>query len=175
MQAIFTNKKFTSLILFLIIFFSINFVLITPLTLAAGTATVAATVTVQNVSVSVTDGSIAYGTLATNTSAGTNGSDTQTATNNGNVAEDLNVRGQNSANWTLGATVGTDTYVQQFCTASCASAPTNYTKLTTSYQALASNVAGNGTQTFDLYITTPTSSSVFTQQSVDVTVQAVAH
>lgn len=143
---------------------------------AATTATVAATVTVQNVSVSVADGSVAYGTLATNTSAGTNGSDTQTVTNGGNVAEDFNIRGQNSANWTLGASAGVDTYVHQFCTATCGSAPTNYTKLTTSYAALgAGNVAANGTQTFDTYITTPTSSSVFTQQSVDVTVQAVAH
>ena len=143
---------------------------------AATTAIVAATVTVQNISVSVSDGSIAYGTLGTNSSAGTSGTDTQTATNNGNVAEDFNIKGQNSANWTLGSASGSDTYVHQFCSATCGSAPTNYTKLTTNYQALgAGNVTANGTQTFDLYITTPTSSSVFTQQSVDVTVQAVAH
>ncbi len=143
---------------------------------AATTADVAATVTVQNVSVSVSSGTVSYGTLATNTSAGTNGSNTQTVTNVGNVAEDFNIRGQNSANWTLGASAGTDTYAHKFCTATCASAPTNYTGLTTSYAALgAGNVAGAGTQTFDLSITTPTSSSVFTQQSVNVTVQAVAH
>lgn len=143
---------------------------------AGTTATVAATVTVQSVSVSVADGSVSYGTLATNTSAGTNGTDTQTVTNAGNVAEDFNIKGQNSANWTLGTATGTDTYVHQFCTSSCTSAPTSYTKLTTSYTALgAGNVAANGTQTFDTYITTPTSSSVFTQQSVDVSVQAVAH
>lgn len=142
---------------------------------AATTASVAATVTVQNISVSVSDGSVSYGTLGVNSSAGTNGTDTQTATNNGNVAEDLNIKGQNSTAWTLGNAAGTDTYVHQFCTATCGSAPTNYTKLTTNYQALATNVAANGTQTFDTYITTPTSSSSYTQQSVDVTVQAVIH
>jgi len=142
--------------------------------LAAGTATIAATVTVQNISVSVSDGTIAYGTLGSNSSAGTNGTDTQTATNNGNVAEDFNIKGQNSGSWTLGGTAGADQYVHKFCTATCGSAPTNYTALTTSYQALANSVAASGTQTFDLYITTPNPSTVFTQQSVDVTVQAVA-
>jgi len=143
---------------------------------AATTADVAATVTVQNVSVSVSSGTVNYGTLATNTSAGTNGSNTQTVTNSGNVPEDFNIRGQNSANWTLGASAGTDTYAHKFCVATCGTAPTNYTGLTTSYAALgAGNVAGAGTQTFDLYITTPTSSTVFSQQSVNVTVQAVAH
>ena len=165
-----------NLVLVLILLLSISFLFFSQLAIAATTATVAATVTVQNVSVSVSSGTVSYGTLSTNTSAGTNGSDTQTATNNGNVAEDLNITGQNSANWTLGNSAGTDTYVHQFCTATCASAPTNYTKLTTSYAALgAGNLAANGTKTFDLYITTPTSSSVSTQQSVNVTVQAVAH
>lgn len=142
---------------------------------AATSATVTATVTVQNISVTVADGTVAYGTLGSNTSAGTNGSDTQTATNNGNVAEDFNIKGQNSANWTLAGTTASDQYVHRFCTATCGSAPTNYTALTTNYQALAVGVATSGNQTFDLYITTPDPSTVFTQQSVDVTVQAVAN
>jgi hypothetical protein len=159
-----------------VLLFGTPFLFFNQTAIAATSATVAATVTVQNVSVSVSSGTISYGTLGTNASAGTNGSNTQTATNNGNVAEDFNISGQNSANWTLGNSAGVDTYVHQFCTATCASAPTNYTKLTTSYAPLgAGNVAASGTQTFDLYITTPTSSSVFTQQSVNVTVQAVAN
>lgn len=72
------------------------------------------------------------------------------------------------------ATVGSDQYVHRFCTATCGSPPTNYTALTTSYQTLATGVAASGTQTFDLYITTPNPSTVYTQQSVDVMVQAVA-
>ena len=141
----------------------------------ATTGTVTATVTVQNVSVTVSDGTVAYGTLALNASAGTNGSDTQTATNNGNVAETLTIRGTNSANWTLNtANSTTDNYIHRFCTATCGSAPTNYTALTTSYQTLAASVAASGTQTFDLYLTTPQTSSVYTSQSVDVTVLAAA-
>jgi hypothetical protein len=143
---------------------------------ASTTATVAATVTVQNISVSVTDGTIDYGVLAVNSSAGTNGSDTQAAQNDGNVAEDFNIKGQNSANWTLDtANSTTDHYIHRFCASSCASPPTSYTALTTNYQSLASNVSASGSQNVDLYITTPQTSSVFTQQSVDVTVQAVIH
>lgn len=139
---------------------------------AASTAAVTATVTVQNISVAVSDGSISYGTLALNSSAGTNGSDTQTAENDGNVTVDFNIRGQDTAAWTLTSSAGSDEYVHRFCIAVCGSAPTNYTALTTSYQTLASNKAAAGTQTFDLHITTPTSTSSYTQQSVDITVQA---
>ncbi|MSR85552.1 hypothetical protein EXS71_03935 [Candidatus Uhrbacteria bacterium] len=142
---------------------------------AAGTATVAATVTVQNISVTVSDGSISYGTLPANTATSTIATalnDTQTGTNAGNVAEDFNIKGQNSANWTLAATTAADQYIHKFCIATCSN-PVNFTVLTTSYQVLASNIAANGTKTFDLQITTPNPSTVFTQQSVDVTVQAV--
>ncbi len=141
---------------------------------AASTATVTATVTVQNISVTVTDGSVAFGTMASNASAGTNGTDTQTATNNGNITENINIRGQNSTNWTLGTTAGSDQYILRFCIATCGTPPTNYTALTTNYQTLASGITTTGNQTFDLYITTPNPSTVYTQQSVDVTVQAVS-
>ena len=139
---------------------------------AATTASVAATVTVQNISVSVASGTVAYGTLAVNTSAGTNPANTQTATNNGNITETFNIKGQDSTNWTLGGTAGANIYVHKFCTATCGTPPTNYTALTTNYQTLGTGVTVSGTKTFDLYITTPTSSTNFTQQSVDVTVQA---
>lgn len=145
---------------------------------AATTGSVAATVTTQNISVTVTDGSVSYGTMDSNTSKSTISTDlndTQTAANNGNVAEDLNIKGQNSTNWTLAAASGSDQYVHMFCVATCGSPPTNFTALTTSYQALSVNKAPTGTQTFDLQITTPNPSTVYTQQSVDVTVQAVIH
>ena len=157
--------------------------------LATTTATVSATVTLQNISVTVSDGTVAYGTLAVNTSnntvPGTGGmnadaGDVQTATNAGNVAEDFNIKGQNSTDWTLASSAGVDQYVQKFCIASCGTyaSPTggSFTALTTSYAALgAGNFAASGTQTFNLLLTTPTSSTHFTAQSVDVTVQAVAH
>jgi hypothetical protein len=148
---------------------------------AATTGTVTATVTLQNVSVSVTDGSVSYGILAasatkTTLSGGLN--DQQTATNAGNVAEDFNIKGQNSTNWTLAATAGSDQYVHKFCIATCGtegSPGAGFTALTTSYASLKTNVATSGTQTFDLLVQVPSSSATYISQSVDVTVQAVAH
>jgi hypothetical protein len=141
--------------------------------LAADTASVTATVTVQNISVTVSDGTVAYGTLGQNATKNTcTLVDTQTATNNGNVTENFNIKGQASTNWTLGATAGSNIYTHKFSTATC---PTfTGTALTTAYQTLATGKAVNGTQTFDLEINTPNPSTVYTQQSVDVTVQAVA-
>ena len=94
---------------------------------AATSADVTATVTIQNVSVSVSDGSVAYGTVSASatedtTSNGVN--DSQTASNDGNVTEDINIRGADSSNWTLAGTAGVDTYVHKFCTTTCDSSPT---------------------------------------------------
>jgi len=152
----------------------------TNLSYAASSATVAATVTIQNISVSVSDGDVSYGTLATSTSRSTIASEEnemQTATNNGNITENLNIKGQNTAAWTLSATAGADQYVHKFCNDTdndCTTPPTNYTALTTNYQTLDTSVTTSGTADVQLQITTPSSSSSFTQQSVDVIVQAVA-
>jgi hypothetical protein len=163
---------FFSFVVFLVLGLIVSF---TPVVKAATTGTITATVTVQNVSITVTDGTVAYGTLGLNSSLGTNAAQTQTATNDGNVAEDFAIKGQDSAGWTLEAAVGANQYMNRFCIATCASPPTNYTALTTDNQTLVANVSASGTQTFDLYITTPTSSTAFTSQSVDVTVTATAH
>ncbi len=105
--------------------------------------------------------------------------DQQTVTNDGNVAEDFTIKGTNSAGWTLDSTNSTeDHYIHKFCIATCGTdaSPTNFTALTTSDQALGTgNVAAAGTQVFDLRITTPQTSSVYTSQSVNVTVTAAAH
>ena len=143
---------------------------------AADTATVAATVTAQNISLSVADGAVAYGALASNTTKSTcttELNDLQIITNDGNVAETFNIEGQNSANWTLAATAGSDQYVEKFATSTC-STFSGGTALTTSYVTAATNVAASATSTLNLQINTPNPSTIFTQQSVDVGLQAVA-
>jgi len=167
-----TQSSAAGMILFLLVCFAISRLSVQ----AASTATVTATVTVQNVSVSVEDGTVTYGTLATSSSTNTAAAgldDSQTATNDGNVASDLNIRGQNTTAWTLAGSVGADQYKHDFCVTDCDGTPT-WTALTTNYQALATGVAASGTQVFDLRINTPSSSSSYTQQSADITVQAVA-
>jgi hypothetical protein len=143
--------------------------------LGATEATITATVTVQNISLTVADGSIAYGVLPVNTSRDTCYlNDAQTVTNDGNVAEDFNIKGKDSENWTLADTAGTNQYVHKFATSSC---PVTWggTALTTSYQTMATNVATSSSVTLNLQITTPTATNYYTQQDVSVMVQAVAH
>jgi len=128
------------------------------------------------ISISVSDGSVSYGIMAANSTKNTTNSglnDSQTATNNGNVTENLNIKGQNSANWTLAAAVGNEQYTHKFCDINCDTSPA-WTALTTSYQTLATAISVSGTQDFDLQVGTPTTTSHYTQQSVNVTVQAVA-
>lgn len=144
--------------------------------MAGTTASVTATVTVQNISLSVADGGVTYGTLGQNNTKSTCSSelnDAQTVTNDGNITANFNIKGQNSANWTLGTTAASDVYVHQFKNGTCATFSAG-TALTVSYQALATSIATSGTATLNLQINTPNPSTVFTQQSVDVMVQAVA-
>lgn len=135
------------------------------------------------VSISITDGAVAYGTLATNISTDTTSgglNDTQVATNDGDTAEDFNIKGQDSANWTLAGAAGSEQYAHFFCIGGsgspdpCDTGPT-WTALTTSYSSLATNIAATGNKRFDLKLTTPTATSTTSQQSVNITVQATQH
>lgn len=129
------------------------------------------------ISVTVEDGVVSYGTIPTNTSKSTCSSelnDAQIVTNNGNVAEDFLIKGADSDNWTLGSSVGANQYVHQFRSGSCSSFSAG-TALTTSDQAFSSNVAVSGTVTLNLQLTTPNSTSSYSQQTTSVTVTATQH
>jgi hypothetical protein len=135
---------------------------------------------VQNISISLNQSSFAYGTMASNTASSTLGlwaGAGITATNDGNVSETFDIYGANTANWTLAGTAASDQYIHKYCndtTNDCTTPPTNYTALTTSPAAVWTGVATSGTRVFQLQITTPNPSTVFTQQSAGVTVQASA-
>jgi len=169
-----TTKKLVS-------FFSLSSVvcmlLAYSVALAGTSAMVSATVTVQNISLSITDGSVAYGTLGSNNTGSTCTSelnDAQIITNDGNVPETFNIKGVNTDNWTLAATTDVDQYIHQFRSGACSSFSSG-TALTTSDQTLATNVATGATTTLNLQITTPNPSTVFTQQSPNVTLTAIAY
>lgn len=140
-------------------------------------------VTTVSVSVSVSDGTVSYGITPTNTSKTTlpgELNDMQTATNDGNVTENFNIKGQDASGggctWILASANGINQYIHQFCNDTdndCSTPPTNYTALTTSYQSFKTGVVASGTVDFQLRLTTPTDSSCFGQQSIDVTIQAV--
>lgn len=138
---------------------------------AQASESVTATVTAQEVSLTVDDGTIAYGILDVNAQKSTlDLTDTQTVTNTSNVNADFTISGTNSTDWNLAATPGTDEYVHEFTT----SGTFPGTNLTTNLTTLDSAVAPNGTISLDLRITMPSSTTVYTQQSVDVSVQVTA-
>lgn len=140
-------------------------------------------VTTVTISVSVSDGVVSYGIMPANTSKSTlpgELNDMQTATNNGDVTENFNIKGQDASGggctWTLAGTAGNNQYIHQFCNDTdldCTSPPTNYTALTTNYQALDTGIVVSGTVDFQLRLTTPNPSSCYGQQLVEVTIQAV--
>jgi hypothetical protein len=145
---------------------------------AADTGTVTCTVTATLVSVTVTDGNVTYGALALGANTTTLAlADTQTATNDGTVAEDFNIKSSNATrgggtNWTLVTTTpGSNEFKHEFST----NGGSGWTAMTTSYQTLKSNVLSSSNQTFDLRITMPSSTTDYLQHTITITVQAVQH
>ena len=139
------------------------------------------TYTPSIVSVTVSDGTINYGVIAAGGQKSTIASslnNTQVATNDGNLTENFNIRGSNTVDWTLAAASGSNIYVHEFCTAGsgspdpCDSGGT-WSKMTTAYQSLSTNVSASQSRRFDLRLTTPVSSTSSAQQSSVVTIQAV--
>jgi len=122
-------------------------------------------------------GTVTYGFVATSqdtTNSGVN--QTQTVKNNGNVAEDFDIKGQNSANWALGTSAGDAIYKHEWCTSNCDSSPI-WNVMTTTYDSdyLATNVAVNNTVDFDLKVTIPSSNPGTNQQNIDVFIRAIQH
>ena len=143
---------------------------------AAEEVGVTATVTAQSISVAVTDSDVTYGTVSTSSTRDTTvteENESQTAENDGSVSEDFNMKGQNSADWGLGTTAGSESYTHKYCNSSDCDGSPSWTALTTGYALVYDSVAITGTRIFDLQVGTPTSTSNYGSQSVDITVQAV--
>lgn len=127
-------------------------------------------------SVAITPGgTITYGTIEGGQGKSTiDTSDTQTATNDGNTTENLNIMTSNATNgtsWTIGSSAGNNIFVHEFSI----NGGDSWTKFTaaSNYQTLATGVIQSGTQDFDLRITVPTDSDA-QEKSITITVQAVA-
>lgn len=136
--------------------------------------------TPQNITVSVIldVNSFDYGIIPDNTSSSTltlfSGAGI-TATNNGNVTENFTIYGADTTDWTLSTTNGVDIYTHEFCNDTdndCSNPPTNYSLLTSTPQSLKTGIPASSAVSFQLRITTPTDTSIYTPQSAVVTIQA---
>jgi hypothetical protein len=140
------------------------------------TGSVGATVTADVIAITVLDGTVAYSTLAPGGTANTvTLVDTQIITNTGNVAEDFEIKGMDSADWTLETAADTNKYFHGYCkdlTAGCDAAE-DYTAIGTEYSAgFVESKAALGTTTLDLWIRVPTINTATDHQHVDVTILA---
>jgi C1A family cysteine protease len=128
------------------------------------------------VSVTVTPSSIAYGTVALGTSKNTTLGQQFTVTNNGTVTANFLIKSSNATriggtNWTLvTGTPGLNEFKHEFSTNS----GSNWTALMTGYQSLATGIAPNSTQVFDLQITMPSSTTDYLEHTITITILAVA-
>lgn len=128
-------------------------------------------------SVSITSsGVVTYGFVELSTASSTVGNGyTQTAQNDGNTAEKLNVKSTDATGgttWTLASSIGSNQFKHEFSTTT-GSTWTTMTAADT-YVTAAPSVAQSGTVNFDFRLTTPSASSDYQQKSITITIQAVA-
>ena len=148
---------------------------------AAPTGPVNATVTARLISVNVTENNVAYGVLnigtedaeptdqncATSTSA-------FTVANNGNDAQDFNIKGfDSSGGWALLGTAGDEEYVHRFSTASN---PCVFTtnEIGTSDATLETGIASSSSFETYLNLDMPTSTIVTDEQTLAITITAIS-
>ena len=132
------------------------------------TGTINVTVTPKLISLSVSPSSYSYGTLGL--------SETATTTipfaveNTGNVDEDFDVKGFDTADWLLGEPAGADIYQHDWKNMSGG----GYTALTKSAGVSAATSVGTGnSENFKFQLHTPTSSDATDTQSPNVTFTAL--
>jgi len=128
-------------------------------------------------SVSITSsGTITYGFVALSAATSTvNNGYTQTAQNDGNTTEKLNVKSSNATGgttWTLASSIGSNQFKHEFSTTTGAT----WTTMTAAdtYVTAAPSVPQSGTINFDFRLTAPSVSADYEQKSITITVQAVA-
>jgi hypothetical protein len=135
------------------------------------TQTVSATVTPAVLSVIVSPDNVDYGTVELGVQDNLPTPLSFTATNNGSITEDIDIRGADTANWTLVSTVpATDEYRHE----ASKDGFTTPIILTTSNLSLDTNVATSGTVIVSLRLDAPTDTTTIAQQTAPVTVIAVA-
>jgi hypothetical protein len=128
-------------------------------------------------SISITSGgTVSYGFVGIGNATSTVGTGfAQTAQNDGNVVEKLNVKSGDAVNgtgWTLASSIGTDQFKHEFSTTT--GSRWDVMPDSSTYATAIPSVAVSGTVSFDFRLTAPSASTDYQQKSITVTVQAAA-
>lgn len=141
---------------------------------AGGQATIDATVTPVLISVATSFNSMSYGALALNTADNPPSPDEAIMiTQDGNVNEDISIRGDAAArvsgggSWTLADTVGANQYVHKFGFGT-SSDISSFSAMTMSDYKFVSGLAPNGTRFLKFRMSMPTSTSNYGQYKTSV-------
>lgn len=98
---------------------------------------------------------------------------------NGNVNEDFSIRGDNAVStgttWTLASTTGVSQYVHKYGATPAPEIPTGFGPLTTANNTFSANVAPGGGRNLKLKISTPSSTTTYSQFTTTVVLTAVQH
>ena len=136
-----------------------------------GESTVSATVTPAVLSVTATPTSVDYDVVELTIQDNLPDPATFTATNNGSITENIEIRGANTADWTLVSTLpATDEYRHE----ASKDGFTTPIILTTSNQPLDTGITASSFVTVSLRLDAPTASTTAATQTAPVTVIAVA-
>ena len=133
------------------------------------------TTTAEEVSITMTysySGEWAIGTQGLSSSHWTNSTTKEyfNASNDGNVAEDFNIKIQDDTpTWFNATTPGAEQYRLNWSLDNW----TTNGSMTTVYQALVTSVVAGTNRSFDLRFDLPTSTSDYTQQNITIRLQAV--
>lgn len=146
---------------------------------ATDTDTVAATVTAVIYALTVDNESIAFGSVAQNSTKNTVevGSETSTVISAGSVAEKISIKAGNSTGgtgWTLADTAASETYTMKSSLGVGSTGPWTSVGIHPSYATLTASLGVGSSQPFELQVGTPTTTAVTTEQSITITVMAGA-
>lgn len=97
---------------------------------------------------------------------------------NGNVNEDFKIRGSNAVSnitWTLAVTPGSNQYVHKYGMAIPPAIPDSFTPMTVSNGDFATDLAPSESRNLKLRISTPTSTSSYSQLTTSVYLTALQH
>jgi hypothetical protein len=125
--------------------------------------TVNATVTPVVITILVSPTSVDYGALQPLTTGNIPSPSSVSVQNKGSVLENIQIKGAHSTDWTLAATPGENQFTHYFSTNN-----STFTKMTTGFQSLASNVAVDGIISLFLRLDMPTSTTSTAQQTLPV-------
>ncbi|MFA6982284.1 MAG: hypothetical protein WC243_04690 [Patescibacteria group bacterium] len=148
------------------------------------TDTVQAYITAEVISVAIDEDTIPFGVVGTGSTQNTTSLGlgdgppeyTITATNNGSVAEDFDIAGDDSTNWTLAADAASEVFTLDHCVTTCDTSPLwVQSGIGASFVEFANNIAALGTSDVDLQVGTPTFTTHVTEESFTVTIQASKH